>query len=66
MDKKLKDVNLRESEILKHNKKIDVRAVGAQNELERQLKDLGVEAKPEFKLEPPLGRGESRLCGHNS
>ena len=65
MSDKPKAVVLQELEILKRNKKIDARVVSAQTELERQLKVLGVEVKPEFNLEPPLGRGRMRLSSRN-
>ena len=54
-----------EAEVLKRNKKIDSSLVSAQADLERRLKGLGVEVKPEFKVEPPLGRGRMRLCSRN-
>ena len=65
MNKKPKVGNLQETEILQQNKKIDARVVGAQTKLERQLKDLGVEVKPKFNIDPPLGHGKIRLCKHN-
>ncbi len=58
-------VELQETEILRRNTKIDVRIVSAQAKLERELGELGVEIKPEFKLEPPLGRGTWRLSSRN-
>ncbi|MYA89858.1 MAG: hypothetical protein F4X97_15645 [Boseongicola sp. SB0662_bin_57] len=56
---------LPDDEILKRNKKIDSKLVSAQVNLERRLKGLGVEVKPEFKVEPPLGRGKMRLFSRN-
>ncbi len=58
-------VKLQETEILKRNTKIDAHVVSAQAKLERELKDIGVEIKPEFKVEPPLGRGMTRLSRQN-
>ena len=58
-------IEFRKKEILKRNKKIDARVVRAQVKLERELRGLGVEVKPEFNVEPPLGRGRMRLCSHN-
>ena len=65
MNRKPMDVKLRKKEVLKRNKNIDTRVVRAQDELERELRRLGVEVKPEFKLEPPLGRGTTRLRSQN-
>ena len=56
---------LQRREILKRNQKIDSKLVSAQVNLERRLKGLGVEVKPEFKVEPPLGRGKTRLFSRN-
>ena len=42
-------------EVLKRNKGIDTETVAAHEKLERELRKLGVEIKPSFKLEPPLG-----------
>ncbi len=58
-------VKLRKAEILKRNTKIDTKVVSAQAKLERELRGLGVEIKPEFKVEPPLGRGTTRLSSQN-
>ncbi|MDE0305271.1 MAG: hypothetical protein OXI87_10360 [Albidovulum sp.] len=58
-------VKLQKTEILSRNTKIDARVVSAQARLERELKGLGVEIKPEFKVEPPLGRGTTRLSSQN-
>ena len=42
-------------EVLKRNKKINTETVAAHEKLERELQKLGVEIKPSFNLEPPLG-----------
>ncbi len=60
-----KITKFQEADILERNKKIDLRLVSAQTNLESQLKELGVEVKPEFKLEPPLGRGKMRFFSRN-
>ncbi len=65
MSGKTKITKLQMAEILKRNKKIDLRLVNAQASLERKLKRLGVEVKPEFRLEPPLGGGKMRFFGGN-
>ena len=65
MGEKAESVKLDKDEVVKRNKKIDIRIVSAQVKLERQLRRLGVEVKPEFNLEPPLGRGKTRLYSRN-
>ena len=50
-------------ELLKRNKSINTDTVAAHEKLERELQKLGVEIKPIFNLEPPLGR--SRTGSHN-
>ena len=65
MNEKSMVVELRKTEVLERNKNIDARVVKAQAKLERELKGLGVEVKPEFKVEPPLGRGKMRLYSQN-
>lgn len=49
--------------VLKRNKGINTKTVAAHEKLERELRQLGVEIKPHFNLEPPLGR--TRLGIHN-
>ncbi len=65
MGEKSRIVKMRKAEIFERNRKIDTRLVNAQAELERQLKNLGVEVKPKFTIEPPLGRGKTRLANRN-
>ena len=65
MSGKPKMVTLKKTEILERNKNIDSKLVSAQDNLELRLKNLGVEVKPEFNLEPPLGRGKLRLNSRN-
>ena len=50
-------------EVLKRNKKINTETVAAHEKLERELQKLGIEIKPSFNLEPPLG--PSRMGIHN-
>ena len=50
-------------DVLKRNKKINIETVAAHEKLERELKKLGIEIKPSFNLEPPLG--PSRMGIHN-
>ena len=54
MDTKKEIRKLKDTEILKRNTKIDAKIVRAQAKLESELSGLGVEVKPEFKVEPPL------------
>lgn len=51
--------------ILSRNKKINKKTVAAHDRLEQELKNLGVEIKPEFGIEPPLGRVRTRLYSRN-
>ena len=51
--------------ILSRNKKIDKKTVAAHTRLERELKSLGVEIKPEFGIEPPLGGTRRRPYNRN-
>ena len=50
---------------LKRNTKINRSTVAAHEELERELKKLGVEIKPSYNLEPPLGRNPARFRNRN-
>lgn len=52
-------------EILKRNKKINTETVAAHEKLERELQKLGVEIKPSFNLEPPLGRSRTGIHNRN-
>ena len=52
-------------EVLRHNPKINTRVVKAHERLERQLKRLGVVIKPSYDIEPPLGRGPTRIHNHS-
>ncbi len=65
MSGKPKIVELQKAEILERNRRVDSKVVNAHVNLERRLKRLGVEVKPEFKVEPPLGRGRTRLLSRN-
>lgn len=55
-----------QEEVLKKNAKINSATVDAHRNLERELKKLGVEVKPEFRLEPPLGRTRAGFHNRNS
>ena len=50
-------------DVLERNARINVNTVAAHEKLEENLKKLGVEIKPSYNLEPPLGRNPARF--HN-
>ena len=52
-------------EVLKRNKRINTETVAAHEKLERELQKLGVEIKPRFNLEPPLGRSRTGIHDRN-
>ena len=52
-------------DVLKRNTRINIGTVTAHEELERKLKKLGVEIKPSYNLEPPLGRNPTRFRNRN-
>lgn len=52
-------------DVLKRNTRINIGTVTAHEELERKLKKLGVEIKPSYNLEPPLGRNPTRFHNRN-
>lgn len=51
--------------VLRQNTKIDRRVVEAHERLEKKLKKLGVEIKPRYSLEPPLGTNRTRARNLN-
>ena len=51
--------------VLKRNKNINTETVAAHEKLERELLKLGVEIKPSFNLEPPLGRSRTGIHNRN-
>ena len=52
-------------DVLERNTRINVDTVAAHEKLERNLKKLGVEIKPSYNLEPPLGRNPARFHNRN-
>ena len=52
-------------DVLKRNPGINRGTVTAHEKLERELKKLGVEIKPSYNLEPPLGRNPTRFHSRN-
>ena len=54
-----------QQEVLDRNPKINIDTVTAHEKLERELGKLGVEIKPSFTLEPPLGRNRTGLHNRN-
>lgn len=51
--------------VLKRNKRINTETVAAHEKLERELQKLGVEIKPKFNLDPPLGRSRTGIHNRN-
>ncbi len=51
----IKDSGASRSQLYAKNPRIDLNTVNAYEKLERQLNKLGVEVKPEYRIEPPLG-----------
>ena len=52
-------------EVLKRNKRINTDTVAAHEKLEKELEKLGIEIKPSFNLEPPLGRIRTGIHNRN-
>lgn len=52
-------------EVFRRNPGIDVSVVEAHERLERDLEKIGVEIKPSYNIEPPLGRRPTRLHNHH-
>ena len=52
-------------DVLKRNPRVNRGTVAAHEKLERELKKLGVEIKPSYNLEPPLGRNPTRFRNRN-
>ena len=52
-------------DVLERNTRINVDTVAAHEKLERNLKKLGVEIRPSYNLEPPLGRNPARFHNRN-
>ncbi len=50
-----KESKLDTEKIIRKNKNIDKAVVSAHEPLEQELSKLGVETKPTFNIEPPLG-----------
>jgi len=51
--------------IINENKSINGETVSAHEKLERELRKLGVEIKPTFNIEPPLGWNRSGCYSQN-
>ena len=48
-------------DVLERNTRINFATVAAHERLEEKLKKLGVEIKPSYNLEPPLGTNPDRF-----
>ena len=62
--KRATSASYRES-VLRRNKNINTETVAAHEKLERELQELGVEIRPSFNLEPPLGRSRTGIHNRN-
>ena len=51
--------------VLTRNNRINSETVAAQEKLEEELRKLGVEIKPSFNIEPPLGRSRTGIHNRN-
>ena len=47
------------------NENINFETIAAHEKLEQELKKLGVEIKPRFNIEPPLGRSRTGCLSRN-
>jgi hypothetical protein len=52
-------------EVVERNAKVNEVTIAAHERLERELKKLGVDTKPRFEIEPPLGSSRTRLHSRN-
>ena len=52
-------------EVLKRNMGINPETVAAHEKLERELRKLGIEIRPSFDIEPPLGRSRAGVHDRN-
>lgn len=56
---------MNKAEMLSRNRGINKSTVVAHEKLERELERLGVEIKPKYNLEPPLGPTKIQLRSQN-
>ena len=52
-------------EVVERNAKVNEATIAAHERLEQELKKLGVDTKPRFEIEPPLGSSRTRLHSRN-
>ena len=52
-------------EVVERNAKVNEATIAAHERLEQELKKLGVDTKPRFEIEPPLGSIRTRLHSRN-
>ena len=57
------ELTLDKRDVLERNAKVDRTVVASYKRLERELRQLGVEVRPRYTLEPPLGSGRPRDHG---
>lgn len=56
-----KEIEQLQQETLRKNPRVDTSVVAAYRRLEKKLAKLGVEVKPKYNLEPPLGQDRIRI-----
>ena len=52
-------------EVVERNAKVNEATIAAHERLEQELEKLGVDTKPRFEIEPPLGSSRTRLHNRN-
>ena len=57
------ELTLDKRDVLERNAKVDRTVVASYKRLERDLRRLGIEVRPRYTLEPPLGSGRPRDHG---
>lgn len=65
MEAKREKSPLDRKKIINQNRNINGETVSAHEKLERDLRKLGVEIKPTFNIEPPLGRNRTGCYSQN-
>ena len=57
------ELSLDKRDVLEGNAQVDRTVVASYKRLERDLRRLGIEVRPRYTLEPPLGSGRPRDHG---
>ena len=66
MSKKAAASMLDRKKVLQQNRNVNSDTVAAHERLEQELKKIGVEIKPRFNVEPPLGSDRTGCYSRNS